>query len=109
SVGVDPVAQGAVMDTKISRYLRDRLAGLDDHLHRFSLELRAEPATLLGHEHILSIERHCPRSLVHPKPLPHHWRSAPPPPHPAGAAPEPPPRGPQRTATNGLPETPAWA
>ena len=67
-VSVDPVPQRAIMDTKISSHLRDRLTRLDDHLHRLSLELRAEPATLLGHEHILSVERHCPRSLVHPTP-----------------------------------------
>src|SRR5207249_5130268 len=66
-VGVDPVAQRPVMDPQIPCYRSDRSSGLDHHLHRFSLELGTEPATLFGHEHILSIERTCPRSLVHPR------------------------------------------
>src|SRR4051794_23222264 len=50
--------------------LGDRLARLDHHLHRLSLELRAEPPALLGHGHIISIEGTCPRSLVHLRPAP---------------------------------------
>jgi hypothetical protein len=64
-VGVDPVAQSSVMDTEIPGHLRDRFTGLDHHLHRLGLELGTEPATLFGHEHILSVERTCPRSLIH--------------------------------------------
>jgi hypothetical protein len=63
--GVDPVAQRAVMDTEITGNLRDRFLGLDHHLHSLSLELRAEPTTLLGHEQILSLKTHCPRPLAH--------------------------------------------
>jgi hypothetical protein len=48
-----PVTQSAVIDTQITSHFRDRLAGLDHHLHSLSLELRAELATLLGHEQIL--------------------------------------------------------
>src|SRR3954454_3304325 len=66
-VGVDPVAQRAVVHPQIAGDLRDGLASLDHHLHGLSLELRAEPSTLLGHGPILSVERNCPRSLVHPK------------------------------------------
>jgi hypothetical protein len=34
------------VEPEIPGHLRDRLAGLDHHLHRFSVELSAEPATL---------------------------------------------------------------
>src|SRR4051812_29612722 len=61
-----PVAQRALVDPQIAGDLRDGLASLDHHLHGLSLELRAEPSTLLGHGPILSVERNCPRSLVHP-------------------------------------------
>src|ERR1022692_1672312 len=60
-----PVAQGPIMNTKITGHHGDRLAGLDHHLHGLSLELRAEPPALLGHGQILSVESPCPRSLVH--------------------------------------------
>src|SRR3954451_11471940 len=63
--GVDPVAQGAVMDPEITSDLRDWLAGLEDHLDGFGLELGTEPTSLLGHVPILSSGRTCPRSLVH--------------------------------------------
>src|SRR5262245_34298290 len=53
------------MDPEVPGHLCDGLAGLDHHLHRLSLELSTEPATLFGPEHILSFERTCPRSLVH--------------------------------------------
>jgi hypothetical protein len=46
----------------------DRLAGLDHYVYGLSLELRAEPPALPGHAAILSVESHCPRSLVHLKP-----------------------------------------
>jgi hypothetical protein len=38
------------MDAKVTSDLRDRLTGLDHHLHSLSPELRAELATLLGQE-----------------------------------------------------------
>src|SRR6185312_11433772 len=65
---VHPIPQGAVMDSEVTGNLGDRTAGLQHHLHRLSLELRAEPATTFWHEpHPLEIKRTCPRSLVHPK------------------------------------------
>jgi hypothetical protein len=63
--GVDPVAQSAVMDTEVTGNLGDRLAGLQDHLDGFGLELGAEPTAMLGHVPILSSWRTCPRSLLH--------------------------------------------
>jgi len=53
------------MDTQIPGDLRDRPTRLDHHLHRLSLELRAETSTLLGHEQILSVESHCRKTLIH--------------------------------------------
>ena len=50
---VHPVAQRAVMDAEITGDLSDRPAGLQDHLHRLSLELRAEPSANFWHEPIL--------------------------------------------------------
>src|SRR4051812_45110707 len=64
--GLHPVAQGAVVDPQLAGDLGYRLPGLQDHLHGLSLELRAEPSSLLGHGAILSGRRPCPRSLVHP-------------------------------------------
>ena len=46
---IDPIAERAVMDPQASRDLRDRLPGLDHHLHGLGLELRTEPPTLFGH------------------------------------------------------------
>ncbi len=56
----------AVIDTQIPGNFRDRLTGLEHHLHGLSLELRAEFPARSRHERILSVERNCPRSLVHP-------------------------------------------
>jgi hypothetical protein len=44
------------MDTKVTGYLSDRFAGLEDHLDGFGLELGTEPTTLLGHAPILKLE-----------------------------------------------------
>src|SRR4051812_15896701 len=64
---IHPVAQGALVDPQVASDLGDRLAGLEHHLHGFGLELRTELPPLLGHGRILSSQRTCPRSLVHPK------------------------------------------
>src|SRR4051812_12589314 len=64
---IHPVAQGALVDPQVASDLGDRLAGLEHHLHGFSLELRTELPPLLGHGRILSSQRTCPRSLVHPR------------------------------------------
>ena len=50
---VHPVLQGAIVDPQVAGDFRDRLAGIDHHLHSLSLELRAEPAAMLGMEQIL--------------------------------------------------------
>src|SRR3954452_25611894 len=63
---IHPVAQGALVDPQVASDLGDRLAGLEHHLHGFGLELRTELPPLLGHGRILSSQRTCPRSLVHP-------------------------------------------
>ena len=51
----------------------NRLARLDHHLHRLSLELPAESWALLGHKRSLSIARPCPTSLVHLRALGTRW------------------------------------
>jgi len=57
------------MNPEITSDLGGRTAGLQHHLHRLSLELRAEPATTFWHgPHPLEIKRTCPRSLVHATP-----------------------------------------
>src|SRR4029450_4497042 len=61
-----PVTQRLGNDTQIASHFRDRPAGPAHHLHRLSLELRAELPAPLCHEQILSVERPRPRSLVHP-------------------------------------------
>src|SRR4051812_14096532 len=63
---IHPVAEGALVDPQVTGDLGDRLAGLEHHLHGFGLELRTELPPLLGHGRILSSQRTCPRSLVHP-------------------------------------------
>src|SRR4029453_2545736 len=54
--GVHPVPQGPIVDPQVPGHLRDRLTGLNHHLHGLSLELRAELAAMLWHEQILSVE-----------------------------------------------------
>ena len=47
-------SQGALVDPQVTSDFGDRLAGLEHHLHGFSLDLRAERPPLLGHGRILS-------------------------------------------------------
>ena len=50
----DPIAERALVDRQLTRDLGNRAAHLDDELHRFSLELRRELPSMLGHRPILS-------------------------------------------------------
>ena len=64
---VHPVAERPLVDLQLPSDLSDRPAGLDDELHRLSLELRRELPSFLGHGPILSSRENVSKILDTPQ------------------------------------------